>query len=298
MKFDIDLKQLSFNIAVSIPKEHDKLFMDKETRLIGRLPNIKSNFMGSDNPLSFEENRKKYGVDWKYHDSYETLTYNYNRFGHRTEIDPFNPPDIWGLTVGCSMTEGQGLHTEDLWHQKLGIPVYNAGVGGAGNDLSFHNMHRMIRIARPTYIFFQLPFSHRYFFIKEDHIKIVGMWDVVSPITNHKDSVKESIETNYDWSRTRIIVDAAQTLADLAGSKIIFVDAYSELNVDHADHINHPASRFRKNTNKFPPLSDINIVYEDMGTFDHNLDYDLARDCFHPGSTIHDRVADKVKALM
>lgn len=297
MKFVDDMRRLSFNINTSIIKEHQKVMIEPDSLLIGRLPNIRANFIGSDNPLSFEENKTLYGPSWKYFDS--KFEYNYNQYGHRTDMDLHNMPNEWGLALGCSGTEGQGLPLEDMWHQKLDLPVYNAGVGGAGNDLSLHNMQRIFRIARPKYVFFQLSLAHRFFVLNEtNEVKTVGMWDMKSPISKFSESVKESIETGYDYSRSRVIIDIAQNMAELIGAKIIFIDAYSEYDETYIDADN-PAYTIKRTNKKFPPLSNTKILFEHMGGFDTSLEYDdLARDRFHVGSDYHIGLAKRIKSLM
>lgn len=300
MKFIEDERNLAFNISRTIPKEHQRVVIDSKTKLIGKIPNIKSYWMGSDNPNSYDEHIKKYGESWKYYGSKSKITYIYNEYGHRTNVKLNNLPNEWGLALGCSGTEGPGLELKDLWHQKLGLPVYNAGVSGAGNDLSLHNMQRILRIAKPKYIFFQLTALHRYFILNDtDIVKTVGIWDMLNPLgSKHGTIVKESIENQSDYNRTRSLIDVAQTLADLAGSKIIFLDAYSDFDPNYKLP-EKPAYINNRTFEKFPLLSPAKIVYATMGGFDTTLEYDdLARDCFHVGSTVHDEVADKIKNLM
>lgn len=69
---------------------------------------------------------------------YSDIDYQFNYHGFRTdEFD--SSPRI--LTLGCSYTQGVGLHRHQIWTEvlvaQLGIPAWNLGVGGGSLDTCF-----------------------------------------------------------------------------------------------------------------------------------------------------------------
>lgn len=310
-----DERRLALNIHKSIPYEHNVLYLKPDTLLIGRKSNIKSYWMGSDNPLTFKEHQEAFGPDWKYYESADSIEYNYNSHGHRTDLELDNLPDEWGLAIGCSGTESVGIPLDKAWHQNLGLPVYNAGLGGFGNDAILYNLQRIMRIVKnkPKYVFIQLTLSHRFtvFLNNTPHpnpldesnlIKICGIWDYLSPIKSpYSNLVGDAISTGVDLWRTRQFVETMQTICELAGSRLIVMDSYS-----HFD-----PSRNRENTNRNPAyttdvdinrvkfLSDIPTFHCEFGGFDTKDDsIELSRDCFHRGENYNQFLANGIKALM
>ena len=74
------------------------------------------------------------------------ISYVRNSLGHRSCEPNFiiNSKKHYILVVGDSFTEGTGLHYEDTYGSKLaektGLPVYNIGLAGTGNDTILHNL--------------------------------------------------------------------------------------------------------------------------------------------------------------
>ena len=97
-------------------------------------------FYGSDTEDMWEkkvrENRKKYYIN-------NPIEYKFNNYGYRT-YDDFEKGKKGILTLGCSFTEGIGLHLENTWSYKIAKhfnkPLYNLAVGGKGIRDSFERL--------------------------------------------------------------------------------------------------------------------------------------------------------------
>lgn len=308
-----DEAKLALNIRQSIPLEHNAVYLNPNTLLIGRKPYIDSYWIGSDNPLSFNEHQQQFGPEWKYYNSENSIHYRYNSNGHRTNMELDNLPKEWGLALGCSATECVGLPLESAWHQNLELPVYNSGIGGFGQDAMLYNLQRIMRLVdrKPKYVFVQLSLSHRFTaFFKEPNpsnlisrdnvIKICGIWDYLSN-SSYAKLVGDALTTGVDRWRTRQIVETMQTICELAGSKLIIVDGYHEFDVtrNRDNTPRNPAYTVDVDIERVKFLSNIPTFHCDIGGFDkddHSID--LSRDCFHRGEGYHQFMASGVKALM
>ena len=66
------------------------------------------------------------------------LTYQYNSEGFRDSEFDQQPA---GIALGCSHTEGVGIHAEHAWPRQLqnllGQKIWNLGVGGAALDTCY-----------------------------------------------------------------------------------------------------------------------------------------------------------------
>lgn len=310
-----DERQLALNIHKSIPYDHNVLYLKPDTLLIGRKSNIKSFWMGSDNPLTFQEHQEQFGKDWKYYESADEIEYNYNSHGHRTHLEFDDLPDEWGLALGCSATESVGLHIDKAWHQNLGLTVYNAGLGGFGNDAMLYNLQRIMRIVdrKPKYVFVQLSLSHRFTaFFKEPNlvdplsqdnvVKICGIWDYLSPMKSpYANLVGDAITSGIDRWRTRQIVETMQTICELAGAKLIAIDTYYEFDTsrNRDNTTRNPAYTIDADIERVKFLSDIPTFNCELGGFDKmDSSIELSRDCFHRGEEYNQFIANGVKALM
>jgi hypothetical protein len=91
------------------------------------------------------------------------VEYSYNSHGYRCkEFD--NRP--CALALGCSFTEGTGLHTEQTWphilSSMLDLTVWNLGSGGASIDTVFRILEHYINRLKPTSIFLLIPPESRF----------------------------------------------------------------------------------------------------------------------------------------
>ena len=114
-------------------------------------------FYGSDSKPKWEKNKNKkdksYYVD-------NPIEYKFNNSGYRT-YDDFDKKNKGILTLGCSFTEGIGLHLEDVWSYKiakhLNKPLYNLAVGGKGIRDSFERLVSFGDYLDYDYVFLFVP---------------------------------------------------------------------------------------------------------------------------------------------
>ena len=101
-----------------------------------------ASFSGSDTSTVYERNLKTKPEDWYYRTN--KISYIRNSNGHRCKTIEDIDLDNYILTVGCSHTEGIGLHLEDtypyLLSKKLNCDYYNLGMGGTGIDILNYNL--------------------------------------------------------------------------------------------------------------------------------------------------------------
>jgi hypothetical protein len=124
-------------------------------------------FHSTDSEELYKTNKKIFGPDWYYYNN--PIEYKYNSWGYRTS--EFNEiSDNYFLTFGCSYTEGIGLHSDDMWVNKLSnglnIPSFNIAKGGTGIQFSIINSILFSNFCKknnkfPKFVIYQLSFSHR-----------------------------------------------------------------------------------------------------------------------------------------
>lgn len=99
-------------------------------------------FSGSDSEDLYIENLKLQPDDWHYRTN--IISYIRNSNGHRCKEISDVDLDNYILYIGCSHTEGIGLHLEDtypyLLSKKLNCDYYNLAVGGIGLDVVNYNL--------------------------------------------------------------------------------------------------------------------------------------------------------------
>lgn len=134
---------------------------------------------GSDREDHFKSRIKKEGMQSntiKYYID-NPITYQYNNFGYRT-YDDFNKNDDGIVTLGCSYTEGIGLHLEHTWGyriaKKLNKKFWNLGEGGFGLDKCYYNLLFFIDYLKFDDIFLLIPPKFRFCFYTRDNTFLKG----------------------------------------------------------------------------------------------------------------------------
>jgi hypothetical protein len=119
---------------------------------------------------------KWHGVDCNNHVNYEDVSYHFNNYGHRSQLDPTTLiSNEYILIVGCSHTMGVGILESDIYFNKLNLtlPIYNLGLSGSGNDIICHNIQNFLKqFPSPNKIIIQWTDPNR-FNIKKER---VGSW--------------------------------------------------------------------------------------------------------------------------
>lgn len=112
----------------------------------------------------------------KYHWLDANIDYSYNNHGFRS--DPFDDRPA-GLALGCSFTEGVGLHVHQTWpalvSKKLNLHLWNLGVGGASLDTVFRLLDFYIDKFNPQTVFVLIPPSARF-----EYADKIGIFSVMN----------------------------------------------------------------------------------------------------------------------
>jgi hypothetical protein len=90
------------------------------------------------------------------------IKYTFNSDGFRTDEFSGGPNFV---TIGCSFTQGVGVHREDTWAQlvsdQLGLSVYNLGISGASSDTCYRIIKHYAPILKPQFVVFLEPRGNR-----------------------------------------------------------------------------------------------------------------------------------------
>ena len=104
--------------------------------------NTITRFIGGDTKIQFIENSKKMPEDWYYHNI--PISYEINKYGHRSKNFEDINQDNYMLCIGCSHTVGVGLELEKtypyLLSKELGMDYYNLSVPATGIDVLEYNL--------------------------------------------------------------------------------------------------------------------------------------------------------------
>jgi len=93
---------------------------------------------------------------------HQQIKYTFNSDGFRTNEFGVGPNFV---TIGCSFTQGVGVHREDTWAQlvsdQLGLPVYNLGISGASSDTCYRIIKHYAPILKPQFVVLLEPRINR-----------------------------------------------------------------------------------------------------------------------------------------
>lgn len=191
--------------------------------------NATFNFYGSDSEEKFFANQAKLGESWKYYDSLGQLTYKYDNYGfrnhHSLDSIQYSP---YIVTVGCSHTMGTGIHYEDTYSYQLedlaGIPVYNMGLGGSSNEVSFFNLVWLLaNFHPPKLIVFQKAGMDRFPLINENSVvSFNGPWSAIDN-TTLRDFIVLSDTIEYNKTKFLILESMLQQLTTKHGVELYIV---------------------------------------------------------------------------
>ena len=109
------------------------------------------------------------------------ISYTYNSYGFRSESFD-NSSSIEGLlSLGCSYTEGVGIHNEDTFayqlSKKLGLCNWNLGQGGGGSDTCFRLAHHWVPKLKPKVVIMLTP----------DLLRTELLWNDLQNKSHHKE---------------------------------------------------------------------------------------------------------------
>lgn len=192
-------------------------------------------FTQTDNEEKFNENKEKFGKDWYYYN--KEIDYKYNSWGYRTkEFSELN--DDYILVLGCSFTEGIGLHYDDIWasklSEKINLDVFNLGIGGSGPDISIYNtilFHNFILKNKkyPKYVIYQWTFENRtsYMFNSNHNSVNIETFSVSYP----KESYPKNHKKYYDWYIHSFIENEGELIKQNNLASIICNNIWGSMNI-------------------------------------------------------------------
>ena len=257
----------------------------------------------------YVESNSELGSDWFYHSSKpeNQPVYEYNSVGHRTPFELKTLPDRkFGVAIGCSVTEGIGLKLETTYHQEIsrrvGFPIYNCGIGAAGNDISHWNFMQIMRRYRPALVIIQLSGSTRFLLNNCRHEDGAVSGDFTHfrklNLIRHKDNDELEFLTlanklKYDRFRTQSYMESIKTVCDITKTGLVFIDAFMEFGMyqDGSTSITLNGQSI-PDTPMLPISKGINWVNVKSAPVDY------ARDRWHHGCQWHQVVADRTMELL
>lgn len=212
----------------------------------------------SDTEQLFNESLATQPADWEYR--HKEIVYQRNEYGHRSKS--VNDMTDFILCTGCSLTEGIGLHNDDIYPSLLGkelnLDVYNLGLASSGQDLIYYNLSLWFKNIqkKPKLIVIQDTYDDRAYIPKNGGILPLGPWF---------DRIPKGLLTNTETDNFKNLVMSE------------FSEHYNNLMKDmflnHVKDLNIPV--IVVNPDKFIPL-------------------DYARDLKHPGVKTHEFVKNEV----
>jgi len=136
-------------------------------------------FLSADSKESFDAVKKRAPPEWRYHT--KSITYDMNKHGYRTlEFDDIKWSDSI-VIIGCSVTLGIGLATDEtissMISNKVDREVINLGVGGASMLYSMYNASLLKKHYPPPYgVIYAWPHPSRLPFKSDNGIHYLGTW--------------------------------------------------------------------------------------------------------------------------
>jgi len=111
------------------------------------------------------------------------ITYQFNSQGFRcNEFDH----SLGIITIGCSFTAGVGLPLTDIWPtivgNKLGLSVWNLGIGGASMDTCFRLLYHYIDRLNAQYVLLLTPPPQRFELHTQDTVLFFHPQSITHPI--------------------------------------------------------------------------------------------------------------------
>jgi hypothetical protein len=209
------------------------------------------------------------------------IEYKFNNHGFR--CDEFElPSELPIVFLGCSITEGIGLHQRETWSYQLlekirektkkNIPYWNLALGASGIDTQVRNLYFLTSIlnVKVDYVFFLLPtLSRREYKLENNQYKLwlpkqISEYDCINR------TFSDSYYSKHQVERSLMILDS---ICRQNNTKAIITSWDTEFDVSITkDFPLMDTFKLRLKTNSSPPV-------------DSNLT--RARDLIHPGPIIH-----------
>lgn len=172
----------------------------------------------SDSEELYNENIKKFGLDWHY--AKKNFSYTYNSLGYRgRELDNVEDGNFFNV-YGCSHTEGVGVADYERWgnllENKVQLPSLNFGRGASGPDLIHLNSLLFLKNTskRPKFVVIQWPGITRTMYLSDSPTLMMPTAKKSSELMSF---YKEFLSGNNPYNRGIIHCLTTQMLWKLAG---------------------------------------------------------------------------------
>jgi hypothetical protein len=112
-----------------------------------------------------------------------SVEYKFNDYGYRASFDYDPLLDSEKIVcIGCSFTEGVGLHENETWphilSQQIGLPYLNLGVAGGSQGYVMWQIMNVINNIQSKNIFVLSPPWGRFFELTDSEFENKQSWDV------------------------------------------------------------------------------------------------------------------------
>jgi len=179
----------------------------------------------SDDLENFEKQRKEHQEVWN---AKGPIYYDINKYGFRSDIFPEEECRESITFLGCSMTQGIGIHKENTWAtqlaNKMNLREINLGIPAGSSDSAFRVYNEWQPIHKSKITCLLLPPSNRMELLKDDRWLNIGHWSVV------KNKMPEELLTQLlDPTLGQVRIDrntaAIKWIAQETDSTLIVIDS-------------------------------------------------------------------------
>lgn len=174
-----------------------------------------------------------------------TIEYSYNIHGYRCKEFDSSP---CALALGCSFTEGVGLHLEQTWPHilasKLDLTVWNLGVGGASIDTVFRVLEHYIDRLNPKFIFLLIPPKERF-----EYCDIRDLFSIIQPgrLGQHDSFAKEWLTQPFNSIyNTKKTMMAIEHMCAKSNVPLFSFPSQGVIQRDLARDLMHPGELYQK----------------------------------------------------
>jgi hypothetical protein len=184
-------------------------------------------------------------IDQGYSDS-TVIEYRYNSHGFRDRDFDSTPS---GLALGCSFTEGTGIHEEHSWPRVLSkdinINIWNLGVAGSCVDTCFRLLHYWISRLNVKFVVLSTPPLYRVELYHENfpYTLMNGGASVQTAMFSDWYKMWATDDCNAESNRVRNIL-AMQQICNQYNIPIVYihVEDWPE-RLDHGRDLSHPGTK-------------------------------------------------------
>jgi hypothetical protein len=183
-----------------------------------------------------------------------TIEYSYNSHGFRCSEFDDKP---CALALGCSFTEGTGLHLHQTWSHRLStmldFTVWNLGSGGSSIDTAFRILEHYIDRLNTKYIFLLIPPVDRLEYCNINNGFFVILPANIGPHTSFaKEWLSQPFNGIHNTKKTLLAMEQLCTKANIPLFTYHSYDAHAEYicnnhnNIDFARDLMHPGVSYQK----------------------------------------------------